>query len=70
MSKLPTRQLAFPNAVPNEFYDYSDGMELRDWFAGQALAGLLANPQRDLYPEDLAAHTYEIAEAMLKARKD
>lgn len=58
-----------PHAFPRSVGDH-EGMTLLDWFAGQALAGLLANPQRDLYPEDLAAHAYEVAVAMLYARKD
>ena len=47
------------------------GMTLRDWFAGQALAGILSNP--DLYytdeeAESLAVRTYAIADTMLKER--
>ena len=48
------------------------GMTLRDWFAGQALAGFAASPAaldgawRD---QTVAACAYEIADAMLEARK-
>jgi len=31
--KLPKGPLAFPNAVPDTFYDFNDGMTLRDYFA-------------------------------------
>ncbi len=44
------------------------GMSLRDWFAGQALAGLLASPETNM-PFDVAAPlAYRHADAMLKAR--
>ena len=41
------------------------GMTLRDWFAGQALAGLVASIET---PDDHARHAYLIAEAMLIER--
>jgi hypothetical protein len=47
------------------------GMSLRDWFAGQALAGLLAsNANRDniTSAKDEAACAYQMADAMLAAR--
>lgn len=70
MSKLPTRPLAFPNAIPNEFYDYNDGMELRDWFAGQALVGLLGNSAYDgSSPDELAVWAYIHADEMIEERK-
>lgn len=36
--------VAFPLAVPANWEMMQDGMSQRDWFAGQALAGLMANP--------------------------
>lgn len=42
------------------------GMSLRDWFAGQVVAGHVASTQ---YPEKLAKWAYDIADAMLKARE-
>jgi hypothetical protein len=53
---------AFP--VP-ESYGTRLGMSLRDWFAGQALVGLCAY---DETPEGLARASYQVADAMLKAR--
>jgi len=51
------------------------GMTLRDWFAGQALAGLMANANMpfapdyaEVEPEQIGAAAYDIAEAMLAAR--
>ncbi len=64
---------AFPVTTIGE-----SGMSLRDWFAGQALAGCLAysfnNPSwGDFHNngtnETLADHCYGIADAMLKARE-
>lgn len=53
-----------------------DGMSLRDWFAGQALSGLLAaeaHEQAIGYTPDrateMAGKAYGLADAMLKARE-
>lgn len=58
----------------NEFSAYTDdrsGMSLRDHFAGQALAGLMAT-QSDVKgwfkPKEAAGLSYEMADAMLAAR--
>jgi hypothetical protein len=45
------------------------GMTLRDYFAGQALAGALADPTCDLSPIELAKIAYREADAMLAARE-
>ena len=47
----------------------AQGMSLRDWFAGQALAGTIGNANWDAYPHETAAVAYMIADAMLKARE-
>lgn len=58
--------------------DYEDasgdrvwGMSLRDWFAGQALAGMMANPEAWL-DDDGVVRTgwmaFQCADAMLAAR--
>ena len=59
----------------------SRGMSLRDWFAGQALMGVLASQQEDgafeyygkddgeLHENWVPATAYRIADAMLAARK-
>ena len=45
---------------------------LLDWFAGQALTGILADSESQGEPEDFSAAAYNIAESMLaeKARRE
>ena len=62
---------AFPN-TGNSVWSMppSPGMTLRDWFAGQALSGLLASEAGVApYPYDWAAErSFILADAMLAAR--
>lgn len=71
---------AFPTTKPLEGWgDPNQGMTLRDYFAGQALAGMMAG-EFHVYAADLAkdrghsstaviaASAYEFADAMLKER--
>jgi hypothetical protein len=58
---------AFPTA------DYRTGMSLRDWFAGQALAGILAGAFIDSSrltdgANFITQNAYQYADAMLAAR--
>jgi hypothetical protein len=46
-----------------------NGMTLRDWFAGQALAGLQASVACNWTCDEFAAQAYKAADAMLAARK-
>jgi len=57
--------LAFPSSG-RQHNDYK-GMTLRDWFAGQALAGLLA-PGKIAGTAEFARAAYSYADAMLAAR--
>ena len=64
-------------------HDYKDGhwpehgMSLRDWFAGQALAGLYSSSAKVMQPEMdgikgiqfVASVAYQIADAMLAERE-
>ena len=48
------------------------GMTLRDWFAGKAMQGLLAQSIGSAYTSphsDAAAYAYAMADAMLEARE-
>ena len=48
-----------------------DGMTLRDYFAGRAMQSYLLDKDRDSFTfEQWAQASYEMADAMLKARGD
>ena len=56
-------------------YEPDYGMTIRDWFAGQALAGLMANGNipfapdyAECEPEQIGRAAFDIADAMLLAR--
>jgi hypothetical protein len=74
---FPTSPIRGPNG---RVLDHgSDGMSLRDWFAGQALAGMLAMPSdtdsgnfHNNCGEPFvgaAGYAYRMADAMIAARK-
>ena len=46
-------------------------MSLRDWLAGQAITGILANPQQKCtsFPFDYVFEAYRVADAMLAERE-
>ena len=50
----------------------TEGIPLRDWFAGQMMAAILVAPKQPGVPrqdaDDMALSAYEYADAMLKAR--
>jgi hypothetical protein len=68
---------AFPVAESDKLYG-SYGMTLRDWFAGQALAGdisaddvgTVTGLRSKEYAAMIAARAYQMADAMLEARKE
>ena len=67
---------AFPYTEYNQdgsLYNTERGMSLRDWFAGQALAGFCANqnafPTEQWHFDALADDAYRMADATLAARE-
>lgn len=57
-----------PYAFPTETGElYLHGMTLRDWFAGQALAGLIAHASGE-DPHKAPSLAFKLADAMLCAR--
>ena len=76
MSKINDGGPAFPN-VPDgaggKFYDWDRGMTLRDWFAGQALIGLIqgyatAYGSPTSAPDEVVNEAFSYADAMIAAR--
>lgn len=65
--------MAFPTVFPAEHYGTGyRGMTLRDYFAGQALAGMLINYTTQKFgvgEETCAKGAYQFADAMLAARE-
>lgn len=59
---------AFPIVLPEEFQQAHTGLSLRDWFAGQALVGLIAQTMKAEVAEEFARQAYVTADAMLEAR--
>lgn len=61
---------AFPNQGIREDspFAWMSGMSLRDWFAGQALSGLVVAPDTYGENEKLARVAYMMADEMLKVR--
>jgi hypothetical protein len=74
VTQKPENPFAFPLAMLPESVD-NPGMTLRDWFAGQALMGLLALPSDDGWkPEGghqkhYSETAYRYADAMLAERQ-
>jgi hypothetical protein len=62
-------ETAFPVAIGQTAADMK-GMSLRDWFAGQVMQGLYANPNlREFTDSELASIAYKQANEMMEARK-
>jgi hypothetical protein len=71
MSKINDGGSAFPTDN-HPLEKLHKGMSLRDWFAGQALAGLIAQSAGTATGSDKALGArwaYQMADAMLKARE-
>jgi hypothetical protein len=59
---------AFP-ILKTDTHDTWPGMTLRDWFAGQVIASVKGWHPADRRGKSSAVIAYEIADAMLEARK-
>ena len=62
---------AFPGAELPEHPNHPNGMTLRDWFAGQALAPVMDICRNDTSAsvQYFAEQAYRLADAMLSARQ-
>ena len=74
MTDQPNNPLAFPSPESMELpsgktITGTPGMTLREYFAGQALAGICADPSRSGSNRLYAEVCYGLADAMLAARE-
>lgn len=62
---------AFPIGVKNEWHEYyQTGMTLRDYFAGQAISGVIAGYHFGLRSnKENAEMAYKIADELIKQRE-
>lgn len=64
---------AFPTLADNGHITTQDGMDLRDYFAAKAMQVYMSerNDQGEIMwePEEIADLAYEMADAMMEARK-
>ena len=61
------------NAFPNPHLTHQTGMDLRDYFAAKAMAGLIdaaliGDEANEVSKEDVCLYCYEWADAMMEAR--
>ena len=68
---------AFPSTFHNGWGEPEKGMALRDYFAAKAMQGQLsilenctALAREQINLEDICIASYEVADAMMKARKE
>ena len=72
MSEIDSGGAAFPtdgeSQVATHLWHFS-GLTKREWFAGMALQGLLANPSTILKQADIPELSFEYADSMIRAGK-
>ena len=70
MKKELEAAFARPHSQDAEYIHHAQpGMTLRDYFAASALQGLIADTSCNGTPEDFAIKSFEMADAMMKARE-
>lgn len=70
MSSQKEVERAFPLCVSHAFQHFDQGMSLRDWFAGQALVGIVGKEKSgNVPPRDAADRAYAYADEMLRMRE-
>lgn len=71
MSEIDSGGNAFPYCVwvGDHHNGHNTGMSKREWYAGMALQGLLANPSVILKQTDIPELSFEYADAMIRAGK-
>ena len=73
MSKKNNGGPAFPYVMNAENYELQDlcseGMTLKDYFAGQVIIGIIANAEGIVCAETMANSAYAIADSMIKERE-
>ena len=61
---------AFPTTKPLDSWgDPNAGMDLRDYFAAKAMHYWLCDPMNNIQIENLCKGAYQVADAMMEARK-
>jgi len=58
-----------PSAFPNPHFHNVPGMSLRDYFAAKAMQEWLVETSEEISVTQIANFSYEMADAMLKARE-
>ena len=66
---FPVLKTVWNTQSQKEYLDCSNGMTLRDYFAGQALMGFCANPNNNCEVYSIVKDSYIISDAMLEARE-
>jgi hypothetical protein len=59
------KQPAFPSNPSMDEY----GMTMRDYFAAKAMQGMMSRENIDAYNKEIAKWSYDLADAMMEARK-
>ena len=68
--QMPENPYVYPHVEHGNYEQHHSGIGLRDWFAGQALAGIMAAeaPEVIYCPDGAAMRSYAFADALLLAR--